>query len=98
LCKLVAPIDKLTSGLPSMGCGLKSGQLNEAGINSAAQDISSLKGTATQLGAPITERVPPSVGVPWCRSAPCGGGCRVDPGRVGLLGRGISLAWRVPAW
>jgi hypothetical protein len=55
------PIDKLTAAMPSLGSGLKSGKLNESGINGAAQNVASLKGSATQLGAPITERVPPSV-------------------------------------
>jgi len=64
LCKLVAPIDKVTAALPSLGSGLKSGQLNDASINGAAQNVASLKGSATSLGAPITEHVPPSVGVP----------------------------------
>jgi hypothetical protein len=64
LCKLVAPIDKLTAALPSLGSGLKSGKLNDAGINGAAQNVASFKGSATRLGTPITERVPPSVGVP----------------------------------
>ena len=64
LCKLVAPIDKLTAALPGLGSGLKSGKLNDAGINGAAQNVASFKGSATRLGTPITERVPPSVGVP----------------------------------
>lgn len=64
LCKLVAPIDQLTGKLSSLGGGLKSGKLDEAGINGAAQNVASLKGSATKLGAPITETAPPSVGVP----------------------------------
>jgi hypothetical protein len=64
LCKLVAPIDKLTASLPSLGSGLKSGKLNESSINGTAQNVASFKGSATHLGAPITERVPPSVSVP----------------------------------
>jgi hypothetical protein len=64
LCKLVAPIDKLTAKLSALGSRLKSGTLDEAGINSAAQNVASVKGSATKLGAPITERVPPSVGAP----------------------------------
>jgi hypothetical protein len=61
LCKLVAPIDKLTAALPSLGSGLKSGQLNSTGIATTAQNVASFKGSATKLGAPITERVPPSI-------------------------------------
>jgi hypothetical protein len=61
LCKLVAPIDKLIAALPSLGSGLKSGQLNSTGIASTAQNVASFKGSATKLGAPITERVPPSI-------------------------------------
>ncbi len=64
LCKLVAPIDRLTAALPSLGSGLKSGKLNESSINGAAQNVASFKGSATQVGVPITERVPPSVSVP----------------------------------
>ena len=62
LCKLVAPIDKLTAKLSALGGGLKSGKLDEAGINGAASNVASFKGSATKLGAPITETVPPSVG------------------------------------
>ena len=62
LCKLVAPIDALTAKLSSLGSGLKSGKLDEAGISSTAQNVASLKGSATKLGAPITEQVPASVG------------------------------------
>ena len=62
LCKLVAPIDQLTARLSSLGSGLKSGKLDEAGINSTAQNIASVKGSATKLGAPITEQVPTSAG------------------------------------
>jgi hypothetical protein len=62
LCKLVAPIDGLTAKLSSLGSGLKSGKLDEAGINSTAQNVASLKGSATKLGAPVTEQVPASVG------------------------------------
>jgi hypothetical protein len=61
LCKLVAPIDKLIAALPSLGSGLKSGQLNSTGIASTAQNVASFKGSATKLGAPITEHVPPSI-------------------------------------
>jgi hypothetical protein len=61
LCKLVAPIDKLTASLPSLGSGLKSGKLDSGGINSTATNVASLKGSATKLGAPITERVPASI-------------------------------------
>jgi hypothetical protein len=62
LCKLVAPIDALTAKLASLGSGLKSGKLDESGINGAAQNVASVKGSATKLGAPITETVPPSAG------------------------------------
>jgi hypothetical protein len=62
LCKLVAPMDQLAAKLSALGAGLKSGKLDEAGINSAAQNVASVKGSATKLGAPITETVPPSVG------------------------------------
>jgi hypothetical protein len=61
LCKLVAPLDKLTSSLPGLGSGLKSGNLDGNGISSAATNVASLKGSATKLGSPITERVPPSI-------------------------------------
>ena len=61
LCKLVAPIDKLTASLPGLGSGLKSGKLDSNGIASTATNVASLKGSATKLGAPITERVPPSI-------------------------------------
>jgi hypothetical protein len=61
LCKLVAPIDKLTASLPSLGSGLKSGKLDSGGISSTATNVASLKGSSTKLGAPITEHVPPSV-------------------------------------
>jgi hypothetical protein len=61
LCKLVAPIDKLTASLPGLGSGLKSGNLDSNGISSAATNVASLKGSATKLGAPITEKVPPSI-------------------------------------
>jgi hypothetical protein len=64
LCKLVAPIDELTAKLSSLGSGLKSGKLDEAGINSAAQNVASVKGSATKLGTPITERAPPSSALP----------------------------------
>jgi hypothetical protein len=64
LCKLVAPIDQLTAKLSSLGSGLKSGKLDEAGISGAAQNVASFKGSATKAGAPITEAVPPSVGAP----------------------------------
>ena len=62
LCKLVAPIDALTAKLSALGGGLKSGKLDEAGINGAASNVASFNGSATKLGAPITETVPPSVG------------------------------------
>ncbi len=61
LCKLVAPIDKLTASLPSLGSGLKSGKLDSNSISSTATNVASLKGSATKLGAPITEHVPPSI-------------------------------------
>jgi hypothetical protein len=61
LCKLVAPIDKVIAALPSLGSGLKAGQLNSSGIASTAQNVASFKGSATKVGAPITERVPPSI-------------------------------------
>jgi hypothetical protein len=61
LCKLVAPIDKLTGSLPGLGSGLKSGKLDSNGIASTATNVASLKGSSTKLGAPITERVPPSI-------------------------------------
>ena len=61
LCKLVAPIDARTAKLSALGAGLKPGKLYEAGINGAASNVSSFKGSATKLGAPITETVPPSV-------------------------------------
>jgi hypothetical protein len=61
LCKLVAPIDKLTSSLPSLGSGLKSGKLDGGGIDSTATNVASLKGSATKAGAPITEHVPASI-------------------------------------
>jgi hypothetical protein len=61
LCKLVAPIDKLIAALPSLGSGLKSGHLNSAGIASTAQNVASFKGSATKLGAPISETVPPTI-------------------------------------
>jgi hypothetical protein len=62
LCKLVAPIDQLSARLSSLGASLKSGHLDQAGINGAAQNVASFKGSSTKLGAPITETVPPSVG------------------------------------
>ena len=62
LCKLVAPIDQLTARFSSLGSSLKSGHLDEAGINGAAGNVASFKGSATKLGAPITETVPPSTG------------------------------------
>jgi hypothetical protein len=61
LCKLVAPIDKLTASLPGLGSGLKAGKLDSNGISSTATNVASLKGSATKLGAPITEKVPPSI-------------------------------------
>jgi hypothetical protein len=61
LCKLVAPIDKLTASLPALGSGLKSGKLDSNGISSTATNVASLKGSATKLGSPITERVPASI-------------------------------------
>jgi hypothetical protein len=61
LCKLVAPIDKLTASLPGLGSGLKSGKLDSNGISTTATNVASLKGSSTKLGAPITERVPPSI-------------------------------------
>jgi len=64
LCKLVAPIDKLTAKLSALGGQLKAGKLNEAGINDAAGNVASVKGSATKLGAPITETVPSSTPSP----------------------------------
>jgi hypothetical protein len=64
LCKLVAPIDKLTASMSSLGGGLKSGKVDDASINGAAQGVASFKGSATKAGAPITEHVPPLVGAP----------------------------------
>jgi len=61
LCKLVAPIDKLTASLPGLGSGLKSGNLDSNGISTTATNVASLKGSATKLGSPITERVPASI-------------------------------------
>jgi hypothetical protein len=61
LCKLVAPIDKLTASLPGLGSGLKSGKLDSSGISTTATNVASLKGSSTKLGAPITEHVPPSI-------------------------------------
>jgi hypothetical protein len=61
LCKLVAPIDKLTASLPGLGSGLKSGKLDSNGIAGTATNVASLKGSATKLGSPITERVPASI-------------------------------------
>jgi hypothetical protein len=61
LCKLVAPIDKLTASMPVLGSGLKSGKLDSSGISATATNVASLKGSSTKLGAPITETVPPSV-------------------------------------
>ena len=61
LCKLVAPIDKLTASLPGLGSGLKSGKLDSNGISTTATNVASLKGSATKLGSPITERVPTSI-------------------------------------
>jgi hypothetical protein len=61
LCKLVAPIDKLTASLPGLGSGLKSGKLDSNGISTTATNVASLKGSSTKLGAPITETVPPSI-------------------------------------
>ena len=62
LCKLVAPIDQLSARLSALGASLKSGHLDQAGINGAAQNVASFKGSSTKLGAPITETVPPSAG------------------------------------
>jgi hypothetical protein len=61
LCKLVAPIDKLTASLPGLGSGLKAGKLDSNGISTTATNVASLKGSATKLGAPITEKVPASI-------------------------------------
>jgi hypothetical protein len=61
LCKLVAPIDKLTASLPGLGSGLKAGKLDSNGISTTATNVASLKGSATKLGSPITERVPASI-------------------------------------
>jgi hypothetical protein len=61
LCKLVAPIDKLTASLPGLGSGLKAGKLDSNGISSTATNVASLKGSATKLGAPISEKVPASI-------------------------------------
>jgi hypothetical protein len=61
LCKLVAPIDKLTASLPGLGSGLKAGKLDSNGISTTATNVASLKGSSTKLGAPITEQVPPSI-------------------------------------
>jgi hypothetical protein len=64
LCKLVAPLDKLTGSMSSLGGGLKSGKVDETSINGVSRQVASVKGSASSLGAPITERAPPSVGVP----------------------------------
>ena len=61
LCKLVAPIDKLTASMPVLGSGLKSGKLDSNGISTTATNVASLKGSATKLGAPITDQVPASI-------------------------------------
>jgi len=61
LCKLVAPIDKLTASLPGLGGGLKSGKLDSNGISTTATNVAVLKGSSTKLGAPITETVPASI-------------------------------------
>ena len=61
LCKLVAPIDKLTASLPGLGSGLKAGKLDSSGISTTATNVASLKGSSTKLGAPITEHVPASI-------------------------------------
>jgi hypothetical protein len=61
LCKLVAPIDKLTASMPGLGSGLKSGKLDSTGISTTATNVASLKGSATKLGSPISETVPPSI-------------------------------------
>lgn len=61
LCKLVAPIDKLTASLPGLGSGLKAGKLDGNGISTTATNVASLKGSSTKLGAPITEHVPASI-------------------------------------
>jgi hypothetical protein len=61
LCKLVAPIDKLTASMPGLGSGLKSGKLDSNGISATATNVASLKGSSTKLGAPITETVPASI-------------------------------------
>jgi hypothetical protein len=64
LCKLVAPLDKLTGSMSSLGSGLKSGKVDETSLNGVSQQAASVKGSAASLGAPITERAPPSVGLP----------------------------------
>jgi hypothetical protein len=61
LCKLVAPIDKLTASMPGLGSGLKSGKLDSNGISTTATNVASLKGSSTKLGSPITEHVPASI-------------------------------------
>jgi hypothetical protein len=50
--------------MSSVGNGLKSGKVDEAGINGLSQQVASVKGSASSLGAPITEHLPPGVSVP----------------------------------
>jgi hypothetical protein len=64
LCKLVAPLDELTGSMSSLGSGLKSGKVDDAALNGVSQQVASVKGSATSLGAPITERAPPPVALP----------------------------------
>jgi hypothetical protein len=61
LCKLVAPIDKLTASMPGLGSGLKAGKLDSSGISTTATNVAALKGSSTKLGSPITETVPASI-------------------------------------
>jgi hypothetical protein len=49
--------------MSSLGNGLKSGKVDETSISGVSQQVASVKGSATSLGAPITERAPPTVGV-----------------------------------
>jgi hypothetical protein len=61
LCKLVAPLDKLTGSMSSLGSGLKSGKVDDTALKGVSQQVASVKGSASSLGAPITERAPPAV-------------------------------------
>jgi hypothetical protein len=58
LCKLVAPLDRLSGSMSSLGNGFKSGKVDEAGINGVSSQVASVKGSAGSLGAPITEHAP----------------------------------------